>query len=591
MAPGVLYVTMQPGDDLFPAQFHDWYNNEHGPTRLRLPFITSGFRFRATDTANGSSWASHPIPPEWLAIYDVTDMADLKREPYLRLRRDEVKSKREKEVMAKITVNRRLYDFVEGKEVEGYVPLVALTEAEADVEGKKNKRVLVAIIQTLHPDQEDEFNKWYREEHLPLLSEVPGWLRTRRFVSSAVEPTPVREYLSLHEYESHDGPSGPELKAVNATPWRERVMANVVKGRARRVYEHYYTFTAAPRDLASLSSETEKGPTTPFLAPDGLTKTFPTSSTSSSTQHDLPAIQSYINTTDGVTLPYRLEGSTNPNAPLIILSNSILTHYRIWDDFITTFFSSSPSNRQYRILRYLTRGRSSNCGQEPITLDVLAADIITILDALRVPKAAALIGVSLGGATVLNTALKYPERVGTFIACDTNAKSPDGNSKAWVERIAMAEAEGALMPYTGEPIVGEQLADVTVRRWFVRGGSCDEGKGELEERFQWVKEMVRDNSLEGFRRVAEALFQYDLREEMCRYKGAKGAFLVGDEDGVLPKTMREMVGMMGRGDAGQESEPAAEFLVVEGAGHLPMVEKPERFEELVSGFLSIPKVY
>ncbi|KLJ12634.1 hypothetical protein EMPG_12339 [Blastomyces silverae] len=43
-----------------------------------------------------------------------------------------------------------------------------------------------------------------------------------------------------------------------------------------------------------------------------------------------------------------------------------------------------------------------------------------------------------------------------------------------------------------------------------------------------------------------------------------------------------MVGMMGRGDGGQESEPAAELLVVEGAGHLPMVERPERFEELVS---------
>ncbi|PGH02560.1 hypothetical protein GX51_04587 [Blastomyces parvus] len=585
MAPGLLYVTMQPGDDLSPAQFHDWYNNEHGPTRLRLPFITNGFRFRATDTdtASDPSSSSHPISPEWLAIYDVQDMAELQREPYLRLRRDDVKSKREKEVMAKITVERRLYDFVESKDVEGYVPLDALAMAEAEAEGKKNKRVLVAIIQTLHPDREEEFNNWYREEHLPLLTKVPGWLRTRRYVSSALEPTPVTEYLSLHEYVSHDGPSSPELQAANATPWREQVMANAVRSRSRRVYEHYYTFGAAPRDLASLSSETETGATTPFLAPDGLTETFPTSSTSSSA---IPAIQSYIKTPDGVTLPYRLEGSPNPNAPLLILSNSILTHYKIWDDFITTFFARSPSNRQYRILRYLTRGRSSNCGTQPITLDVLAADIITILDALRVPRAAALIGVSLGGATVLNAALKFPGRTGTFIACDTNAKSPDGNSKVWAERIAMAEGEGAVAADTGERIVGEQLAEVTVRRWFVRGGS-DEGEGEGERggKFLQVKEMVRDNSLEGFKRVAEALFQYDLREEMGRYRGAKGAFLVGDEDGVLPKTMKEMVGMMGRSDGGQEGEPAAEFLVVERAGHLPMVERPERFEELVSGFL------
>ncbi|OJD18847.1 hypothetical protein AJ78_01180 [Emergomyces pasteurianus Ep9510] len=576
---------MQPGDNISLAQFHDWYNNEHGPTRLRLPFIKNGFRFRATDMVNGSASASLPVSPEWLAIYDVTDMAEMKREPYLSLRRDDVKSQREKETMAKITIDRRLYDFVESREKDGYVPLDTLTEADTEVEGKK--RILVAIIQTLHPEKDEEFNRWYREEHLPLLSKVPGWLRTRRFVTSAVEPKATREYLSLHEYVSHDGPSGPEFESLNATPWREKVMADVVKDRSRRVYEHYYTFGAAPRDLAHLSSETQTGATVSFTSPDGLTKTLPTSSSSSShsTHPPLPAIESYITTPDGVTLPYRLEGSTNPNAPLILLSNSILTHYKIWDDFIITFLSS-PENCQYRILRYLTRGRSRNCGQQPITLDLLAADVITILDTLRIPKAAALIGVSLGGVTVLNTALKYPERTVTFIACDTNAKSPDGNREVWGQRIAMAESEGEVAADTGEAIIGSQLAEATVRRWFVPEGNDHVDQLERERRMRRVNEMVRGNSMEGFKKGVEALFQYDLREEMGSYTGGKGAFLVGDRDGVLPKTMREMVEMMGK-EVGREGEEgsAAEFLVVEGAGHLPMVERPERFEELVSEFL------
>ncbi|ODH50838.1 hypothetical protein GX48_02979 [Paracoccidioides brasiliensis] len=565
MAPGLLYVTMQPGDNLSPAQFHDWYNNEHGPTRLRLPFIENGFRFRATDVTSGSS-GSTPALPEWLAIYDVADIAELKREQYLRLRRDDVKSQREKETMAKITIDRRLYDFVESKQVEGYVPLDALEATQAELDGR-GKRVLVTIIQTLHPDKEDEFNKWYREEHMPLLSKVPRWLRTRRFLSSVSEPTETREYLSVHEYVSHDGPGGPELTAINATHWREQVMTNVVKGRSRRVYEHYYTFGAAPRDLGSLSSEV----VTPFTSPDGLTRTLPGSPPPASSPSSFPAIESYITTSDGVILPYRLEGSTDSHAPLILLSNSILTHYAIWDDFVTCFLSK-PENGQYRILRYLTRGRLSNSGEKPVTLDVLAGDIITILDTLRVPKTAALIGVSLGGATVLNTALKYPERTGTFIACDTNAKSPEGNRKVWGERIAMAEGEGAVAAETGERVVGDQLADATVRRWFVKE-SYD--GGEMEGRARRVKEIVRGNSLEGFKNGVEVLYMYDLVDEMGKSE-KRGAFLVGDGDGVLPKTMREMVGMMGAG---------AEFLVVEGAGHLPMVEKPERFERLVSGFL------
>lgn len=52
---GLLYVTMQPSAEL-GSQFTDWYQNEHGPLRLRLPFVENGFRYRAIDAQT----------PEWL---------------------------------------------------------------------------------------------------------------------------------------------------------------------------------------------------------------------------------------------------------------------------------------------------------------------------------------------------------------------------------------------------------------------------------------------------------------------------------------------------------------------------------------------
>jgi pimeloyl-ACP methyl ester carboxylesterase len=68
-----------------------------------------------------------------------------------------------------------------------------------------------------------------------------------------------------------------------------------------------------------------------------------------------------------------------------------------------------------------------------------------------------------------------------------------------------------------------------------------------------------------------------LRENMSSYEG-KGAFLVGAGDGVLPKTMKEnMAEKLGKG---------AELKVIEGAGHLPMVERPEEVAKFVAGFLS-----
>lgn len=549
--PGILYVTMAPSPSLPLPQFHDWYNNEHGPTRLRLPFITNGFRYRASDL---SSTPASADKPEWMAIYDITDMAELTQETYLRLRDPPVKSEREVEAMKRIKVDRKLYDHQQTWES---VEFKVLEKVKHEGEGN----VMVAVFLTLHPGDEarDALDKWYKEEHVDMISKVPGWLRTRRYVTSSIDTKAPVEYLALHEYKPQNGMAGPEFKAAVSTEWAKEIMSKSVQGRGRRVYDLYYTFGPAPRYLAEGLAEWQSSD-----EKVSLTRTLANSPGGAG------VIESFITTPDGVELPYRLEGSADPDAPLIVLSNSILVDYGIWDGFIASFFAV-PANKKYRVLRYLTRGRNASAGTQKITVDVLAADIITLLDALRVNKAAAIIGVSLGGATVLNAALKYPNRINSFISCDTSSASPAGNAKTWGERIAMCEAEAATSS-TGEKIVGEQLAEVTTRRWFVKE-SYD--GGDLEATCQKVKEMVKNNSLEGFKKSVEALFEYNLKDEM-KAAEVKGMFVVGSGDGVLPGVMKDMAGNYGKG-AGYE--------VIDGAGHLPMVEKPAEFAEVVGKFL------
>lgn len=542
---------MQPNANITAAQFHEWYNNEHGPTRLRLPFIEHGVRYRALDVDS-----SEKDKYKWLAMYDITDMNELTKETYTRLRTDAVKSEREKRVMKEISINRKLFDLI----TEKRSPEVESVDGSDDYpEGN----ILVAITTSSVEGKEDEQKEWLLKEHDELVAKVPGWRRSRLYVTSPLLEGMRIEYLELHEFAPGSEDASARFYGTFSTKV-EQITSEDPQTTALRWFKHYYTFGPAPRDLTSLSDTTA----TNYSSRDGSTKTIIASKTESA------AIESYVTAKDGVPLIYRLEGSSNPNAPIVVLSNSVLVEWGIWDDFVDAFLSVSQ-NLKYRVLRYHTRGRTANTGSEPITIDTLSGDIIAIMDALRVPKAAALIGVSLGGVTVLNTALKYPDRIQSFISCDTSAKSPDGNKKTWAERISVAENQNATN-HNGEKVVGDELAEMTVRRWFVKE-SYD--GGNLEHKISRVKSMVKSNSLEGFKKGVEALFAYDIVDEMKSSK-TPGAFVVGNGDGVLPETMKTMAQQYGGG--------LGRYKSIESAGHLPMVEKPHEFAQVVTEFLQSP---
>jgi hypothetical protein len=40
LGPGLLHVLVDPGLKVSEQQFHDWYNNEHGPERMRLQVLS-----------------------------------------------------------------------------------------------------------------------------------------------------------------------------------------------------------------------------------------------------------------------------------------------------------------------------------------------------------------------------------------------------------------------------------------------------------------------------------------------------------------------------------------------------------------------
>jgi len=193
MAKGLLFASF----DFSPAQadeFHDWYDLEHVPERLRVP----GF-------INAERWISADNPKFAVATYDLDSHAVLRSPAYLAIGGDNL-SVWSRRVTA---ICKRLLRF-EGDQV---VP--------GDLAAPEGAEGLLAVSMNVAPEAEAEFNEWYNTEHIPLLGAVPGILSARRFraAGSGVE----RKYLALYNAKSVDAIRSDAWNKAANTPWTERM--------------------------------------------------------------------------------------------------------------------------------------------------------------------------------------------------------------------------------------------------------------------------------------------------------------------------------------------------------------------------------
>jgi hypothetical protein len=74
---------------------------------------------------------------------------------------------------------------------------------------------------TIDPSREDEFNRWYDEEHVPEKLASPGFYSARRFKHH----TDPHRYLALYEIEDGDLVTSPAYMTQPITEWNKSIMA------------------------------------------------------------------------------------------------------------------------------------------------------------------------------------------------------------------------------------------------------------------------------------------------------------------------------------------------------------------------------
>ena len=89
-----------------------------------------------------------------------------------------------------------------------------------------------------------------------------------------------------------------------------------------------------------------------------------------------------------------------------------------------------------------TRGYRLKGWDRPLNIEVVVQDIKALLDALLIPKAHALIGTSMGGATTVAFASRHSDSLNRFVACDFRIASESADNAAWDQRVQLAKDHG-----------------------------------------------------------------------------------------------------------------------------------------------------
>ncbi len=252
---------------------------------------------------------------------------------------------------------------------------------------------------------------------------------------------------------------------------------------------------------------------------------------------------------NGIQLHYAVEGPAD--APIIVFSNSLGTDFRVWDRLVDRL------QGRYRMLRYDKRGHGlSEATPAPYVMDDHVGDLIGLLDYLKLDKVV-VCGLSVGGLIAQGLAARQPERMRAMILMDTAAKI--GTAEMWNERISVIGKGGI-----------EALADPIMERWL----SAKFRAEKPEEALAW-RNMLTRTPAEGYVGTSAAIRDTDLTESTARM-AMPVLGIGGSEDGATPPDLvRGTIDLI----------EGARFELIEGAGHLPCVEDPDRVAGLIVGFL------
>ena len=242
--------------------------------------------------------------------------------------------------------------------------------------------------------------------------------------------------------------------------------------------------------------------------------------------------------------------------PAVVVAHALAADSGMWAEQIPALLALG-----FRVLRIDMRGHGgSDAVPSDYTLKELASDIVAVLDQLAI-EAADYVGLSIGGMIGEALAIHFPQRVSSLMLCETPPAALRNAAEVWGPRVAAVRAANSL-----EPIAG-----ATMERWLT-----PDFKARNPRRWQQIRDTVAATSPAGYCGCVAALSRFDFTRELSNLR-VPALVLYGEDDRATSHEENQRLASL---------IPGGRFIAFPGARHLPNVEAPDRFNRILSEWLS-----
>lgn len=227
----------------------------------------------------------------------------------------------------------------------------------------------------------------------------------------------------------------------------------------------------------------------------------------------------------------RIAVSHEGKGPLLLFLHGIRGNRRNWFGQLPVFSS------RFTAAAWDARGYGeSDDYAGPLEFADFSVDVTRVADHFGARKLH-LVGLSMGGRIARNVALRFAERLHSLTLVATAPGFTRGRTPLAMEKLVGSKAQPAALD-------------------------------ELRDSFARVRKDSYEKTLEASQAQDHGAPIENIRTPTL--------VIAGDEDQMYPPdTAREMARRI----------PGAELVMIEGAGHLPNLEQPERFNQILADFL------